>query len=368
MKSGVLPLDAGIVFRNNLVDAKTVGDDAIQIYSANLCGDVSFTANKFADIGLNALVVSSVRSLTVEDNEFTNMAFNAVQLTGAGSINIASNRIDTTYNEAIKLGGPIGGGVCSYNTILNANTSGDGDRGGIRIRGVSLPYVVTIANNIISNSFNGVCVKDDDNLAGATILVQQQPRDNSKQASTTAARDARPNAMVRQREGGGLTPTIWRSRRNGQRDRGGRLSPCWVTDGYATGCRRFQPASDTVVYYLPASLPSRSSGGAALGPALNPQPTHGLRISANATSSSYGLDRNQDNPAAERSKADNSQRHGGVAEFAGLSIGTDGGTNFTLLRHQSAERRERGFTIAHPQPALSSMDPIYQAVNSAASP
>ena len=42
-----------------------------------------------------------------------------------------------------------------------------------RIRGVSLPYVVTIANNIISNSFNGVCVRDGDNLAGATVLVKE---------------------------------------------------------------------------------------------------------------------------------------------------------------------------------------------------
>lgn len=185
-------------FQNNLVEAS--GAIYSEVGNVNLnWRDVVVTRNRFANMTSNAVITHNVRSLTATDNQFdtlgaggnalvcqnitslevagnsfSNIGWNAVQLVGAESVTITNNVCSNLGAEAFKLGGPIVSGVCSYNTIVGANTSKEIDVGGIRIRvAAGQPYNVAIIGNYIENSFNGLAVRNNDVLAGTAITVAQ---------------------------------------------------------------------------------------------------------------------------------------------------------------------------------------------------
>ncbi len=169
---GAAPSTTDWIFKNNLV----AGGSGCACYNEGTSNwrDVTVVSNMFTVTGgSSALRLANVRNLSVKDNRFTG-GFNALQLVGAsGDVLVDGNEISNTTNEALKFGGPILNGMCSNNTISNANTSREIDVGAIRIRGVTLPYSLTIINNTLIDSFNGVAVRDGDSLAGATILVTE---------------------------------------------------------------------------------------------------------------------------------------------------------------------------------------------------
>jgi hypothetical protein len=168
-----------VVTRNRFVN---MDSNAVSMFNVR---SLTATDNQFDTFGTghNALVFQNGGSLTVAGNSFSNIGWNAVQLVGATSVTITNNICSNLGAEAFKLGGPIENGVCSYNTIIGANTTGEQDVGGIRIRvAAGQPYNVEIIGNYIENSFNGIAVRDGDVLAGTAITVAQNTLVNNSKA------------------------------------------------------------------------------------------------------------------------------------------------------------------------------------------
>jgi len=163
-----------VIFQNNLAEGRNV----FYTEEGSNMRDVIITRNKINNVSIplpnsiSAMVIGSLRNLSVTDNVFLDIGYVGIISTGTKQlITITNNTFTNVFYEAIKLFGSIAAGSVSNNTIINGNYNKKADAGGIRITGVALPYNVNISNNHIENSFNGIAVQAGTNLAGTSITI-----------------------------------------------------------------------------------------------------------------------------------------------------------------------------------------------------
>lgn len=162
-----------VTFSNNLV----VNANAIYAGATTSWADLVITDNKFEDINAtstaSAMQVSHTTSTTVTDNTFINVNYAAMVIDTTPVVNIANNTINGTGAQGIQLAGAIGNATIEKNKIANANTGQAVDKGAIRLYGADFTGAVLISNNEITGGFNGIAVKDGQNITGKNIIITE---------------------------------------------------------------------------------------------------------------------------------------------------------------------------------------------------
>ncbi|MDD2599352.1 MAG: right-handed parallel beta-helix repeat-containing protein [Kiritimatiellae bacterium] len=372
---GTAPHTTDITFKNNLISSAT----AIQCGNGgNTCWrNVTVANNKFMDIDMeaqsSAIVLNGCDRATVTDNVFLRMAYNAVQLNGVATVVVSRNSIDTTQEQAIQLSGVVASGLISDNVILNANVLAKADKGGIRLYGSQFTGPVEITGNIISGSYNGIAIKSGENITGKQITISNNNLEGNSNAGIyhggTGELSAERNWW------GSTTGPV-----NGTNPGGSGaivsdnvdFSP-WLGDGTDTDLAAigFQPDL-TTVYYKPALLVfAQQPGGAALGMALNPQPTVKVLDDNGQIATQFvgtvSLSISSNPGFGQLGGTIDMLATAGVVSFNNVSIANDGGAGYKLKATVGNLTVESdAFTISNPNPVLSSMDPIFIAKGSAA--
>lgn len=99
-------------------------------------------------------------------------AYAGIQTPSATGLTISGNEILNTTNQGLQLAGTVGDVRIENNTISNTNTSEGADKGAIRVYGTDFNGQVIITGNTLTNSYNGVAIKDGEDISGQDILVE----------------------------------------------------------------------------------------------------------------------------------------------------------------------------------------------------
>jgi len=178
------------------------------IYIYGNSNNFTFENNRFIDTEKDAIrsgITSSTGNITVRGNlieGITNTLASGILLGGIfGTSVIADNRIDgavggvpTTYagiqtpsatdliisgneilnttNQGLQIAGTADNVRIENNTISNTNTSEDTDKGAIRLYGTDFFGPIIITGNTLIGSYNGVAVRNGEDLDGIDILVE----------------------------------------------------------------------------------------------------------------------------------------------------------------------------------------------------
>jgi hypothetical protein len=108
--------------------------------------------------------------------------YSGIQTPSATGLTISGNEILNTTNQGLQLAGASGNVTISNNVISNTNTSGGADKGAIRLYGTDFVGPITITGNTLAGSFNGISVKDGENIDGKVITI----RDNDLSGNSNA--------------------------------------------------------------------------------------------------------------------------------------------------------------------------------------
>ena len=166
------PNTSDVTFSKNIV----INSNNIYAGASTSWADLVITDNKFEDVNAtltsSAMQVSYTSSTTITDNTFTNVNYAAMVIDATPTINISGNTVDGTGYQGIQLAGAIGNANVVNNKINNANNFAQAaDRGAIRLYGSGFTGAVVISNNEITGGYNGITVRDGENITGKNITV-----------------------------------------------------------------------------------------------------------------------------------------------------------------------------------------------------
>ncbi|SOE22909.1 Right handed beta helix region [Spirosomataceae bacterium TFI 002] len=168
------PMTSNVTFSKNLV----VNAHAIYAGTNTSWADLIIIDNKFEDINAtatsSAMQVSHTSTTSITDNTFTNVNYAAMVIDATPTVNISGNTIDGTGYQGIQIAGAVGDVTVENNKISNANSVAQAvDRGAIRLYGSGFIGAVTISNNEITGGYNGIAVKDGENITGKNISITE---------------------------------------------------------------------------------------------------------------------------------------------------------------------------------------------------
>ncbi len=160
--SGNGPSNGGVIFLDTGANPSSGAVDVVD----NLIRDV-VTPGGSTTSGVQAFRFDQVR---ITDNTIANLTgpgIAADAITNPASV-IINNNVSNIGEQGIQLAG--GSARIDNNDITNANTLNDIDRGGIRLRDSGFGAVnlgaVDVLSNVITNSYNGVAVRNGTNITG----------------------------------------------------------------------------------------------------------------------------------------------------------------------------------------------------------
>jgi hypothetical protein len=161
------PSNGGVIYLDTFVPSSAGSLSVID----NLIRDV-VTAGTDVTSGIQAFQFTQVR---ITDNTIANLpgpGIVADAITNPASV-INSNNLSNLGEQGIQLAG--GSARIENNDITNANIINDIDRGGIRLRdsgfiGGPTLGTVDVVSNVITNSYNGVAIRNGTNITG-TVRV-----------------------------------------------------------------------------------------------------------------------------------------------------------------------------------------------------
>ncbi len=168
------PNTSDVTFSKNLV----VNSNAIYCGNATSWADLLITDNKFQDVNAaataSAMQVSHTLTTTITDNTFVDINYAAIVIDATPSVNISGNFIDGTGYQGIQLAGAVGDATIENNKINDANRTAQAqDRGAIRLYGSEFTGTVLISNNEITGGYNGITVKDGQDITGKNITISE---------------------------------------------------------------------------------------------------------------------------------------------------------------------------------------------------
>jgi hypothetical protein len=166
------PKTSDVTFSKNSV----VNSNAIYAGTSTSWADLVITDNKFQDVNAtttaSAMQLSNTNSTTVTGNTFNNVNYAAILIDGTPTVTISGNTIDGTGSQGIQLAGVIGNATISSNRINDANrVLQNADRGAIRLYGSNFTGAVSITNNEITGGYNGIAVRNGENITGKNITI-----------------------------------------------------------------------------------------------------------------------------------------------------------------------------------------------------
>jgi len=107
----------------------------------------------------------------ISNNKIMNTSYAGILLDNAISVTVSDNIIQNIPQQGIQVANASGDVYITNNVITNANTTHDSDKGGIRLYGSTFTGPVLITGNTITGSFNGVAIKDGENITDKDIHV-----------------------------------------------------------------------------------------------------------------------------------------------------------------------------------------------------
>ncbi|WP_162628162.1 right-handed parallel beta-helix repeat-containing protein [Arcticibacterium luteifluviistationis] len=171
------PKTSNFTFKENTV----INSMAVYVENNTVWNSLTVSDNKFEDINIsgssNAVFVSSIPNVTITDNSFSDVAYAAMIIHDSGTsgaVTVSGNTIDGTGAQGIQVSGIQGNATVINNKINDANrVSQAADRGAIRLYGSDFTGTVTISNNEIAGGYNGIVVKDGEDITGKTISITE---------------------------------------------------------------------------------------------------------------------------------------------------------------------------------------------------
>ncbi|MCR9063534.1 MAG: right-handed parallel beta-helix repeat-containing protein [Cytophagales bacterium] len=168
------PMTSNVTFSKNVV----INSNAIYAGTSTSWRELEITDNKFENVNASAtasaMQVSHTSSTSITDNTFNNINYAAMVIDATPTVNISGNTIDGTGYQGIQIAGAVGDVTIERNKISNANRVAQAvDRGAIRMYGSGFTGAVTITNNEITGGYNGIAVKDGENITGKNIRITE---------------------------------------------------------------------------------------------------------------------------------------------------------------------------------------------------
>ncbi|MDD5677793.1 MAG: right-handed parallel beta-helix repeat-containing protein, partial [Kiritimatiellae bacterium] len=153
--------------------------------------------NRFVNFGTaSAMQVGSLTAGSVTNNVFVN-TFGGIELDRIDNFQCTGNILTNITRQAINLASLCWDVTISDNSIINANTLHEIDRGGIRLYGSAYTGPVSVAHNIITATFNGIVIPSSEDITGKQIYVNGNNLSGNSNAgvynSGTGTLDARSN-------------------------------------------------------------------------------------------------------------------------------------------------------------------------------
>ncbi len=186
-----------IPFQAIYTEAPAGGTNLDMVISGNLISGVSTASH--SGVYLIHHTGGSISHNKIEDTAYGGILVNSF---GHG-MTISDNQIYNVPQQGLQLAGDIADVDVSGNIIDYANTDEESDKGGIRLYASDVTGPVTIADNTISNCFNGIAVKDGKGNLSSAQEAWIQIRDNNLDdnsnsgvympAGSTGTLDAREN-------------------------------------------------------------------------------------------------------------------------------------------------------------------------------
>lgn len=99
--------------------------------------------------------------------------YSGIQTPSASGLSISGNEISNTTNQGLQLAGVCGNVTIENNKISNTNASQGTDVGAIRLYGADFNGPITIRYNSLTTSFNGIAIKDGENISGKSITIEE---------------------------------------------------------------------------------------------------------------------------------------------------------------------------------------------------
>ncbi|WP_417601296.1 right-handed parallel beta-helix repeat-containing protein [Owenweeksia hongkongensis] len=153
IRSGISSATGNVTVKGNLIDGLT-NTLSSGIFLGGIYGTSLIADNKI-DLAYNG----------------TPTGYSGIQTPSADGLTISGNEISNTTNQGLQLAGTCGNVTIENNSISNTNTANGSDKGAIRLYGTAFTGPITIQNNNLTNSYNGVAVKNGEDLTGQNITI-----------------------------------------------------------------------------------------------------------------------------------------------------------------------------------------------------
>ncbi len=149
--------------------------------------------NNITGAGNSAIYFDYISNSTISNNYINTTPYAAIQLTtNSNNVTISANSISNIPQQGIQIAGIASGIIINGNTINNANTSNSANKGGIRLYGSSFTGTVTITNNSVSNSYNGLAIASGQDITGKDIHINNNNFSNNSNAGVYNATGTGP--------------------------------------------------------------------------------------------------------------------------------------------------------------------------------
>jgi filamentous hemagglutinin family protein len=143
-------------------------------------------------INQSAIVLANATGIAITNNQIRNVNFIGIALDGVNTATVVNNILSNLGADGISLAdslAPVGAISISNNQITRANLDAGVDRGGIglQIQGFGFIDFVDIINNTITDSWNGVAVRQNSVIPANIIRVNNNFFNGNSNAGVYAA-------------------------------------------------------------------------------------------------------------------------------------------------------------------------------------
>jgi len=121
------------------------------------------TSGAYSPSGPSGMRLYDLSNLTVSYNFISATPYAGILTDAITNSAITGNRVSNVPEQGIQVAGASSGVTVSFNEVNNVNTNQAVDKGGIRLYAQNFTGGVTVNNNIVTGSLNGITIRDGSN-------------------------------------------------------------------------------------------------------------------------------------------------------------------------------------------------------------
>ncbi|MEN6347526.1 MAG: right-handed parallel beta-helix repeat-containing protein, partial [Armatimonadia bacterium] len=192
---------SNVTITNNIIDGITYhgivhNPEYPSGVSHNYMTGVQITNNKITNISggtYTALYFFGLTDGVISGNAISNVGGIGINLVNANegdssklvTVTVSGNTVTNCGLQGIQMAFGAGNVTISGNTVSGANYTSASDKGGIRLYGSQFWGPVTVSGNTVTNSYNGLCIRDGENLSATAQYIAI--KDNTFTSNANAA-------------------------------------------------------------------------------------------------------------------------------------------------------------------------------------